>query len=40
MMHAMATRESTEDDSVSDGGPWIGRLSRQERTAFVATFAG
>jgi hypothetical protein len=40
MMHAMETSESTEDDSVSDGGPWFGRLSGQERTAFVATFAG
>ena len=37
MMHAMETSESTEDDSVSDGGPWIGRLSGQERTAFVAS---
>jgi hypothetical protein len=40
MMHAMATNESTEDDSASNVGPWIGRLSRQERSAFVATFAG
>lgn len=36
----MAKNESTEDDSASNVGPWIGRLSGPERSGFVATFAG
>jgi MFS family permease len=36
----MARNESTEDDSASNVGPWIGRLSGPERSAFAATFAG
>jgi MFS family permease len=40
MMHLIATDESAENDSPSSSGSWISGMSRQERSAFVATFSG